>query len=202
MYLIVLFLSHLNRLLLSEGFGELKLCDVDFNFTYVTDQKILRGKKYSHDLRWSNSHAFFRIVPWPQLETIYDPSRCLENDMCRHYHTKTHVFILLKHIFIVEKWYVTFVVFIKGKKRRRCRQANTFSRDLWFIHQRLYEDQFHYVYYIFSYNWKKKVEKIIKINDGLTKLCEPSKKWELCLFLSFEEFIGRLCYFNTFLSAA
>lgn len=58
------------------------------------------------------------MVPWTQAEATHDPLRCLENIwMCGHDYTKVQVFVVLKHIFMVEKRYVTFVVFVKEKRK-------------------------------------------------------------------------------------
>ena len=136
--------------------GNLTLYKVYFNFTYVIDQKNLCGKKCPNDLRWSNLGRLFPIVPRPQAEATYDCLRRLENDvMCCHDHAKAQVSVVLKHVFMVEKQYVTFVVFIKEKEERIVAEASTLSRHPWFIHPRLYEYLFHYSYCIFGYNWKR-----------------------------------------------
>lgn len=87
-----------------KGWGNPTLYKVYFNFTNVTDQKNLCGKKYPDYLRGSNLCSLFPMVPWPQAEATRDPLRCLENIwMCGHDHTKVQVFVVLNHIFMVEK---------------------------------------------------------------------------------------------------
>lgn len=78
---------------------------------------------------------------------------------------------------MIEKQYVIFVVFIKEKKERRIQGANTFSRSRDpsakdYEHVSL--DLLHF--FLAATEKEMKVEKIIKINDGLMKRRELSRK--------------------------